>query len=109
MNTPVMMERSAEASPGLKTRIAGVFYLLTILMGVVALVARGRLGFAGDLIDLIAGACYMAVTLPFYDMFRPVNRNLSLLAALFSVAGFTIGRFGLHPQGVDLSLVLFGF
>jgi hypothetical protein len=103
------MKRIAEASPGLKARIAGVFYLLTILMGVVVLFAGGRWGLAGDLIDLLAGACYMAVTLLFYDMFKPVNKNLSLLAALFSVAGFTIGRLGLHPQGVDLSLVLFGF
>jgi hypothetical protein len=54
------MERIAEASPRLKAKLAGVFYLRTILMGVVALVARGKLGFAGELIDLSAGACYMA-------------------------------------------------
>jgi hypothetical protein len=31
MSTAMMMERIAEASPRLKARIAGVFYLLTIL------------------------------------------------------------------------------
>ncbi len=31
-----MMERIAEASPRFKARIAGVFYLLTILTGVFA-------------------------------------------------------------------------
>jgi hypothetical protein len=108
MSTAVTMERIAEASPRLKAKLAGVFYLLTILMGVVALFARGKLGFAGERIDLSAGACYMAVTLLFYDLFKPVNRSLSLLAAVFGVAGFTVGRFGLHPQDVDLSLVFFG-
>src|SRR3989442_9967579 len=55
-----MMERIAEASPRLKAKIAGIFYLLTFLTGGVALFARGRLGFAAG---LIAGACYIAVTL----------------------------------------------
>jgi len=50
------MERIAEASPRLKAKLAGVFYLLTILMGVVVLFGRGKLGFAGELIDLGAGA-----------------------------------------------------
>ena len=54
-----MMERIA-ASPRLKTKIAGIFYLLTFLTGGTALFVRGRLGFAAG---LIAGACYIAVTL----------------------------------------------
>ncbi len=43
-----MMERIAEASPRFKARIAGVFYLLTFLIGVVAFFASGRLIVAGD-------------------------------------------------------------
>ena len=77
------MERIAEVSPRLKARIAGVFYLLTFLTGGVALFVRGRLGLVAG---LIAAACYIAVTLLFYDMFKPVNRSLSLLAAFFSLA-----------------------
>src|SRR2546425_6948580 len=72
-----MMEQIAEASPCFKARIAGVFYLLTFLTGGVALFVRGRLGFAAG---LIAGACYIAVTLLFYHIFKPVNRRLSLLS-----------------------------
>jgi hypothetical protein len=103
-----MMERIAETSLRLKAKIAGVFYLLTFLTGGVALFVRGRLGFAAG---LIAASCYIAVTLLFYYMFKPVNRNLSLLAAFFSLAGCAIGflsPFHLAPFHVN-PLVFFGF
>jgi len=45
-----------------------------------------RLGFALDLIPV-----YIVVTVLFYDLFKPVNRSLSLLAAFFSLAGCAIG------------------
>ncbi len=79
-----MMRRTAEASPRFKARIAGVFYLLNILTGALALFAHGVLGLAAN---LIAATCYIAVTLLFYDIFKPVNRSLSLLAAFFSLVG----------------------
>jgi uncharacterized protein DUF4386 len=106
MSTGAMMERIAETSPRLKARIAGVFYLLTFLTGVPALFVRGRLGLAAG---LIAGACYIAVTLVLYYMLRPVNRGLSLLAAVISLAGCTTGGLKLHPHGVDIGFVFFGF
>ena len=104
------MERIAEASPRLMARIAGVFYLLNILTGVFAwffvsgrLVVYGdaaatatnilahqplfRLGFAAELITV---AWYITVTALFYNLFEPVNRSVSLLAAFFSLVGGTI-------------------
>jgi hypothetical protein len=98
-----MMERIAEASPGFKARIAGVFYLLTFLTGGFALVVRSGVGVAAG---LVAGACYIAVTLLFYDLFRPVNRSLSLLAASVSLAGIIVGPLGLTSVS---PLVFFGF
>jgi hypothetical protein len=95
-----MIKRIAEASPRLKAKIAGVFYLLTFLTGGFALVVRGRVGFA---VGLVAAACYVAVTLLFYDLFKPVSRSLSLLAAIVSLVGCTIGARLLNP------LVFFGF
>ena len=66
MNTP-MNGRIGEALPRFQSRIAAVFYLVTILMGGVVLFVQGRLGL---LVDLIATACYIAVTVFFYDLTR---------------------------------------
>jgi Domain of unknown function (DUF4386) len=107
------MERIAEASPRPRARITGVVYLLYFLTAVFGefflrgIVVSGdaaatannilahqplfRLGLATG---LIATAFYIAVTALFYDLFKPVNRNLSLLAAFFSLVGCAIGAFG---------------
>jgi len=90
-------------SPRRKARIAGVFYLLTFVTGIVALLVRGRLGLASG---LVAGVCYVAVTLLFYGLFKPVSRSLSLLAAFVSLVGIAVGP--LRLEGVN-SLVFFGF
>jgi hypothetical protein len=67
MNTAEMKQQIGEASPRFKDRIAGVFYLITILTGGVVLFAQGRLGLA---VDLVASACYIAVTALFYRLSR---------------------------------------
>src|SRR5215475_3544466 len=83
-------ERITEASPRLKARIAGFFYLLTFVTGVFDLVfVRGAL-----ITNLIASACYVVVTILFYQLFKPVNSQLSLIAAVFSFAGCVIGVLG---------------
>jgi hypothetical protein len=105
------MQSIGEASPRRKARIAGVFYLLEMLTGAFAIIFVGgrlfvfgdaaatatnilaheslfQLGFAANLIQF---ACYVAVTGLFYDLFKPVNKSLSLLAAFFSLVGCAIG------------------
>ena len=67
MSTAEMKERIGEASPHFKDRIAGVFYLVTILTGGVVLFVHGRVGLV---VDLIATACYIAVTALFYRLSR---------------------------------------
>ena len=108
MSTAVLTERITETSPSLKARIAGVFYLLCFVTGISALFLRGRLGL---LAGLTAGACYIAVTLLFYYIFKPVSRRLSLLAAVISLVGCAMGPlslFHLVPVRIN-SLVFFGF
>ena len=112
MSTAVIVDRIAEASPRPRARITSVvylFYFLTAVSSVLflkGLVVDGdaastannilahqplfRLGLATG---LISTACYVAVTALFYDLFRPVNRRLSLIAAFFSLVGCAILAF----------------
>ena len=113
MTANIKVNRIAETSPQLKARIAGVFYLLTVLAGIVAqgfiserLVVFGdaaatatnilnnetlfRLGFAVYLIEM---ACQITMTALFYDLFKPVSRSQSLLAAFFSLTGCVVKTF----------------
>jgi len=86
-----MVERSAEASPGPRGRTTGVVYLLYFLTAILGefLLSR-KLVVYGDAVSLIANACYVAVTLLFYELFKPVNKGVSLVAALFSLVGCAI-------------------
>src|SRR5260370_5941801 len=112
MRTVVMIEPIAEASPLFRANMAGFFYRTSILTGGAAAFVRWRLLasdeaaatatniltheplfrmlFAADLISVL---CYVAVTLLFYEMFKSVNRYLSLLAVLFSLMRCAIVAF----------------
>jgi hypothetical protein len=103
-----MLERIAETSLRLKARIAGALYLsgiLNLVAGTVigGLVVKGdaaatarniltheawyRLAFAGDIVTV---PCYIAVSVLYYDLFKPVNRSIALLGACFGLAGSTM-------------------
>ncbi len=104
------MRRIAGASPPPRARITGVVYLLYFLTAISAevFVGRGRLG-VYEAANLIAHAFYIATTLLFYIMFKPVNRSLSLLAAFFSLLGCAndiLRLFSLAPYKIN-SLVFF--
>ena len=102
-----MTERIVEQSPQRAARIAGVFYLLTIVTGATAFLAVGPLRSA---ILLASTACYLAVTVLFYGLFRPVSRNISAIAAVFSLVGCGLSILGFFH--LDLAhtnpLVFFG-
>jgi len=134
-----MIERMAGASPRLKARVAGVFYLLTLLTAGFAVLVRGKIVVFGDLAstaanilahetffqlgfaaDLIAGACYIAVTALSFALLRPVNRSLAWVATIFSLMGCAVGaqadqfqglaRFynDTHGTGFNTGLMFFG-
>ena len=97
---------STEASTRFKARVAGFFYFLLFPFGALSLLARGgvvvkgdaaataaglllhetsfRLGVAGDLLMIVS---YVVVTALFYELFKPVNRSVALIAAFFSLVG----------------------
>ena len=107
MSADEMKERISKASPGLKARIAGVLYLITgwaysfadgsvrgklVAVDDAAATAHNilthetlyRLGFAAELISAVG---YIVFTLLLFELFKPVSRSISLLAAFFSLAG----------------------
>jgi Domain of unknown function (DUF4386) len=106
MSTAVMMERIAEVSPRFKARLAGALYLFSLLTAATTeTFLHGSLNIAGGLIG-IAGM--VVVTLLVYDLFKPVNRSLSLLAAFFNLLGLSLEALRLQPHGVSIALVFTG-
>ncbi|WP_233590227.1 DUF4386 domain-containing protein [Dyella dinghuensis] len=106
-----MTKRIEAASPRPRARMTGVVYLLYFLTAISAetFIGRSRL-VAYDAVNLISQLFYVAVTLLFYGMFKPVNARFSLLAALFSLAGCAIdvlGVFNIAVYGVS-PLIFFG-
>ncbi len=101
-----MPVRSMATSPKLYARLAGALYLATILAGASALAPGG----GGLVASLIATACYVAVTLLLYGIFKPVDPDRALLATVFSLVGCALGAlspFHLAPLGLS-PLVFFG-
>jgi hypothetical protein len=76
-------------------RWAGVFYLGTFVTGIIALAAGTSMVVA----NAVATACYVAVTLLFYALFRPVNPTVSLAAAVVSAIGCAINVLSLVSAG----------
>ena len=112
MNTTQVRERIAETTPRFKARITGVVYLLYFLTAIFGEFLIRGIVVSGDAtatannilrhessfrwglgVGLIATACYVAVTALFYHMFKPVSKNLSLIAAFCSLVGCAIQAF----------------
>jgi len=97
-----------EWSPRFQARMAGIIACITTTAGFAAIIRSKlvvfgdaaatahnilahetlfRLAFTGDVIAVL----YIAYVLFLYNLFKPVSRNLSLLAALFSLVGCAVG------------------
>src|SRR5213076_1039184 len=108
-----MTQHITKTSPRFLARMAGLFFLLTILTGIFAqgfvserlidfsdaaatatniLTHRGlfQLGFTVYLIEM---ACQIATTGLFYDLLKPAGRSVSLLAAFLGLTGCIIKTF----------------
>jgi hypothetical protein len=90
MNADEMMKRIDEASPRFKARIAAVLYFLSLLTAILGESVGDSVGFAAG---EMAVAGMAAMTLLLYDIFKPVNRSLSLLAASFNLVGLGFEAF----------------
>jgi Domain of unknown function (DUF4386) len=110
MTAPELTNRIAETSPRFKARMAGVFQLLEavtaaspgvfildrlVVSGNAAATAANILGherlfWLGFASSLIGVAFHIAWALLMYELLKPVNRNLSLLAAFVILVGCAI-------------------
>jgi hypothetical protein len=104
---------SNAAAPPRTSRTIGIVYLayfLTAILGEL-LHSRGFLA-VGNAVSLIGYGFYVALTLLFYNLFKPVNASLSLIAACFSLAGCVIGALGIFhllPSAVSPLLLFAGY
>jgi hypothetical protein len=105
-----MKARTLETSPQIYARMTALLYLVTITAGIVAqMVISGKLIVEGDAsatasnilaqkglfqlgftVYMIEMTCQIAQMVLFYILLRPVNRNIALLALVFSLVGCTI-------------------
>jgi hypothetical protein len=110
MTAPEMTDRIAETSPRFKARMAGVFQLLEaltaaspgvfildrlVVSGNAAATAANILGherllWLGFASSLFGVAFHIAWALLMYELLKPVNRTLSLLAAFVILVGCAI-------------------
>ena len=104
-----MMHRTRAASPHPMAKITGMVYLIYFLTAILAEILLGRKLVAyGNATNLIATACYVVLTVLFYRLFKPVNKSLSLVAALFSLAGCVVMTLGHFPSfSLPVSPLLF--
>ena len=105
-----MMQRIADASPLPKARITGVVYLLYFLTAIFGQFLVGHnVVVCGVAVNLISAAFYIAVTVLFYLLFKPVSRRLSLVAALLSLVGCGLMVLNLFHLATAYSpLIFFG-
>jgi hypothetical protein len=104
MNSSQLNEKAVSMSPRLRARIAGGVYVFVFVFGIIGLTTGSAVA------NLIAGILYIAVTVLFFFIFKPVNKGISLLAAIVSLAGIALGIiFSLKLTAFRISpLVFFG-
>ena len=105
----VMTDRTVESSPGLYARIGGAVYLLSIVLGFFSVFVRDKLigsgnaaataanitsmeslwrfGIAAEFVALI---CVLGLATIYYLLFRPVNRELNLLATFIRLVAIAV-------------------
>jgi hypothetical protein len=71
-------------------------YLLYFLTAIFAEFLNGRkLAAFSDAVNLIAFGFYAATSILFFYLFKPVNRRISLIAAICSILGCIVGALGI--------------
>jgi hypothetical protein len=123
-NESSMIDQTSIASPHSQARMAGVLYLIIIVVGAVGYTTHSTLfvwndasATAGNILAseqlwrlssaamLVMLACDVAVAAIFYVLFKPVNRTLSLIACAFRLVLVAIVGVAILGRHVPLLLL----
>jgi hypothetical protein len=100
-----MVEPIAKREPRPRARMTGIVYLSFFLLAILGqLLVSNKLVALGNATNITSAVCYAVLALLFYLMFKPVSNSISLLAALFNIAGcvvMTLGILDLVPSSVS--------
>jgi hypothetical protein len=99
-----MQKTTSTLSPQKTARLAGFFWLMTIIMGVLELLRLGR----G--VSLLAVVSYIGATLAIYKLLRNINPTIAVIATFSSLVGCSLGilkLFNLDPFHIN-TLAFFG-
>src|SRR6516164_9335474 len=89
MKTLEMTTRTAETSPLLRARVAGLLYLSLVPLSIFGILYSGpsRLGIVSALLVQIVN---IFVVLALYQLLKPVNKNMAVLMVIFLLLGVPI-------------------
>jgi hypothetical protein len=90
-----MVERVAMTSSDPRARMTGAVYLLYFLTAISGALIGRHLPVYGKAITVFSMVCYAVLAVLLYYLFRPVNRSLSMLAALLEPGGCVVATLGL--------------
>jgi hypothetical protein len=104
MGAAITTDQSVEVAPRSRARVTGVVYLLFFVTAVLgayftpatppAILAHESAFWVGYTLTLTSTALYVALTALLYQLFWPVSRSFSLLAAFFGLIGCALQAFG---------------
>jgi len=106
-----MAKPTTGGSRRFKARIAGFLFLILVLTAATTeFFARGKLGSTAILVAAIFEvSCMIAVTVLFYDLFKTVDRRVSLLAASLNFVALVLELLQFLPRRVNIGLAFHGF
>ncbi len=104
----VKQMREVDRSP--LARLTGSVYFAYFATTIITTIAQSHISkAAGEAGNLLAYILYAITTLLFYNLFKPVDRRLSLVAALVSLAGCVAGSLGVFNLPTHHVNVLYFF
>jgi Domain of unknown function (DUF4386) len=108
MSAEASKDISAFPSPRFRARLTGAVYLLYFVTAILGeFLTSRRHDSYGLAVNLISAAFYVALTILFFYLFKPVNLRLSFFAAIISLAGCAVTVLNLFHLASRISPLLF--